>query len=73
MVDERADDRDIVVEYRNGTMTEGPLPRTFWGRITRPVLMVANDWREARQREWMPQELMEPAESTVLRPINWDQ
>lgn len=43
IIDERADDRDIVVEYPNGTMTEGLLPRTFRGHTTRPVLMVAND------------------------------
>jgi hypothetical protein len=46
------------------------LQSTFCGHITRPFLLLADDFRDIRQGEWMPEELMEPTKSTVRAAIN---
>jgi hypothetical protein len=47
------------------------LHSTFCEHITRPFLLLADEFREIRQGEWMPEELWEPAKSTVRAAINW--
>jgi hypothetical protein len=45
-------------------------PRMLDGHVSRPCHMFAGGWREERQGEWIPREMMEPRASTVRYPFN---
>ena len=49
-----------------------PIHSTLDGHITRHCYMFATGWREEREGEWLPRDIMEPMESTVRQPINWN-
>lgn len=49
-----------------------PMPRSFCGHTTRLPYLIADGFREERQIEWVPRELIEPAPSSIRFPVNWD-
>jgi hypothetical protein len=49
-----------------------PIHEMLDGHITRFHYVVADGWREERQGEWMPREMVEPMKSTIRAPIKWD-
>ena len=53
-------------------MMQIPMSRSFCGHITRPLYLIADDFREERQGEWVPKELMEPSASSIRYPVAWD-
>jgi hypothetical protein len=61
----------IFIYLDNSQMKDGV--NKNW-HITREAYVSANGFREEREREWVPKELIEPSESTTGRsPINWYQ
>jgi hypothetical protein len=47
--------------------------RILDGHITRHCYLFADAWRKERQREWLPEALIdEPMVSSIRHPINWD-
>ena len=48
------------------------MPLSVCGHVTRPQYLIADAFREDRQTEWVPKELIEPASSSIRHPVNWD-
>ena len=53
--------------------TANPLVLGLSSHITRAALMKSEPLRRSREMEWISEDLIEPAESTIGRhPINWE-
>jgi hypothetical protein len=60
-------------EMWNAANTAAVATLGYSAHITRTAYMCAEPFRRSREREWVPDELIEPAKSTTGRhPINWD-